>query len=396
MAVRNKVLKRIDTFWDEAVTPAKKSRWSNARNLLMHIGRIDLPNPVVSPNSHYFAGTQFYWDTYFTVLGLLEAKKIELAKGMVDNLLYLHKKFGFIPARNSLTSIGRTQPPFLTRMAWEIYAHDKDNDWLDAVMKVAQDEYLHTWNNERRLHETGLNTYNPWFAKKILTAYESGWDVSSRFAGGRTNVVPVDLNCLLYRYERDIEAWCKLRKRNKEAVTWRRRAVQRQKNITEYFWNEKAGFFFDFDSSQNSTDTFWSLAGFYPLWAGVATKAQAAQSVKQLRKFKQPHGISTSQEDKWQRRQWDHPNNWPPLQMIMIDGLRLYGYKKQAHVLSEQWLELVESVYKKTGELWEKYDVVSGDVGLSGRYPTQPGFAWTCGVHLRLMRYVHQNNSKQS
>lgn len=394
MSARKKVLQRIEAFWEEAQTPAKKLRWSNARNLLMHIGRIDVPNKIVSPNNDYFAGTQFYWDTYFTVIGLLEAGKTELAKGMVDNLVYLYKKFGFVPARNSLTSIGRSQPPFLTRMAWEVYTVDRDDAWLDEVMEIAQKEYLHTWNNEQRFDDTtGLSRYRPWTLQKLLTTYESGWDVSSRFALGRTEVIPVDLNCLLYRYEKDIEAWCKLRKKPKEATTWSRRAEQRRRNIIEYCWDGSEGFFFDYDSEKKETDTLFTLAGFFPMWAGLATPMQARKCVKNLDRFKQSYGISTTQEDKWQRRQWDHPNSWPPLQLILVEALQKYGFKTEAQAATKQWLTLVEDVYKDTGELWEKYDVVGSREGVSGRYPTQSGFAWTCGVYLRLMRHVKQDRN---
>lgn len=386
--LRRNVLKKIDSFWDEALANNSSLKSRGLRNLIMQLGRIKLPYPAVSPNSRYFAGTQYYWDTYFTVIGLLESGKINLAEGMVDNLLFLYDKFGHVPARNSLTSIGRSQPPFLTRMAWEVYAATHNDKWLDKVMKIAQQEYLHTWNNQRRFDsDTGLSRYRPWLFKRSLTTYESGWDVSSRFALGKTCIIPVDLNCLLYRYEKDIEAWCILRKRPKEAITWSRRAEQRRRNIIEYCWDGTEGFFFDYNSDNKSTEQLWTLAGFFPLWAGIATKRQAAKCVANLKKFQQSYGISTTQEDKWQRRQWDHPNSWPPLQMILIDGLIKYGYSEQANKATKEWLELVEDIYKNTGELWEKYDVVSGAPGLPGRYPTQTGFAWTNGVYLRLLRY---------
>lgn len=390
-----KILNYIDNFWADAVTPAHKSKWGSARNSFMHVGRIKLPNRVISPNYEYFAGTQFYWDTYFTVIGLLEADKTELARGMVDNLLFLYRKFGFIPASNTLRSIGRSQPPFLTRMAFEVYAKTKDDGWLDEVMKIAQEEYLHCWNNDRRFdRQIGLSRYAPWKLKKFLTTYESGWDVSSRFADGKSEVIPIDLNCLLYRYEKDIEAWCQLRKRTKEALTWKRRAAQRLGNVNEFCWNDKVGFFFDYNAETKQMDTLFTLAGFFPLWAGLATKKQASKCVANLSRFQQSYGVSTTEEIAWQGRQWDHPNSWPPLQLLLIEGLRKYDYMKLADKETKKWLQLVQRVFTKTGQIWEKYNIVDGEVGVSARYPTQPGFAWTIAVYLRLVRYSNRDSKK--
>lgn len=387
MPGNKKLLRYIDRFWDSALTTHHQTSWGSPRNLVMHLGRIDLPHDIVSPNNEYFAGTQYYWDSYFTIIGLLEAGKIETAKGMVDNLVFLYGKFGFIPARNSYLSVGRSQPPLLTRMAWEVYAKTKDDLWFDEVIKVAQKEYLHTWNSERRFDkQTGLSRYRPWALRKILTTYESGWDVSSRFAHGQTHLLPVDLNCLLFRYEKDIEAWCKLRKKKKEAVTWQRRAEQRRSNLLEYCWDKRRDFFFDYNTKVGAVDGYWTLAGFFPLWAGIATRAQAAKCVANLDRFKQAHGVATSDELPGALRQWDYPNSWAPLQLILVEGLEKYGYRKDASELTKQWLKLVEGVFAKTHQIWEKYDVVNGDVGKRGRYPTQSGFAWTIGVYLRLRR----------
>ena len=386
----------ITAYWDEARVKPRVSKWGTARNLLMHIGLIRLPHPTVSPNNGYFAGTQYYWDSYFTILGLIDAGKQDIAKGMVDNLLFLFQKFGYMPARNSLTSIGRTQPPFLTRMAWEVYESGAaDQDWLNEVMTIAELEYQNVWCSGRRLHgDSGLSRYRPRFLKKILTVYESGWDVSSRFALGRTSVLPVDLNCLLYQYEKDIAAWYQIQSKDSIAKSWSEKATSRACSITAYFWDEESGFFYDFDTVSNKRDELKTLAGFFPLWCGAATKAQAEASIEHLSTFEQPYGLTTTEKVPWNRRQWDYPNAWPPLQLILIDGLRNYGYREKARSLTTGWLKLQENVYKKTGKMWEKYDVVRGRKGKRGRYPTQAGFSWTNGVYLRLLKYNHQDNHK--
>lgn len=381
------ILEYIDNYWDQALFVPKGLSIGNPRNLLLHFGRIKLPNAAIAPNHLYFAGSQYYWDSYFTILGLVDSGRGELAKGMVDNLIYLYKRFGLVPARNSLTSLGRTQPPYLSSMIWEVYdSGAASEEWLDQSMRFAISEYEKVWNKgQRAIKKLRLNRYQPRYLRKLLTVYESGWDVSSRFAHGRTKLIPVDLNCLLYKYEIDVLAWAKLRGDAKMIKTWKARARNRQLAIEKYLWDKRTGFFYDYDLETEQQDTFKTVAAFFALWCGVASLEQAEKCRHQLKYFEQNWGLTTTEKIVWKHRQWDYPNGWPPLEYIVIRGLRNYNFHEDADRLTKKWLDLQIKVFHQTGQLWEKYDVVRGRIGKRGRYPTQPGFAWTNGVFLRLL-----------
>lgn len=382
-----KVLDYIDKYWQQVEFGQQKRRWTGIRNLLLWPGNINLPNQSISPNHKYFSYTQYYWDTYFTVIGLVVQNKTELAKGMVDNLCFLFSKFGLIPARNTWLSLGRTQPPFLTRMAFEVYdAGGADETWLHRVLEVAEKEYNRVWTYGQRYHKpSGLSLFQPKHLRKLLTTYESGWDVSTRFALGKTHILPVDLNCLLYQYEIDFKRAARIKGDKKEAKFWQEKAQARQKQIDKYFWSKRKGFYFDNDLKAKRVGTLKTLAGFYPLWCQTATKAQARNAVKHLKDFEFDGGLAIVEKTPWLHRQWDYPNGWPPQQFIVITGLRNYGFHKEADRLTRKWLDLNLKIFEQTGELWEKYDVVKGEIGLSGRYPTQPGFAWTNAIFVRLL-----------
>lgn len=374
----------IEDYWQASLTPAGGATFGGKRNLVMHFGQIKLPNAIISPNDSYFAGTQFYWDTYFTILGLVDTKRLDLAKGMVDNLCYLYDKFGLVPARNSWTSIGRTQPPFLTRMAFEIYAHTGEEAWLDKVMAYTQREYETVWTSGHRLESTsGLSRYSPKYLRGRLAVFESGWDMSSRFQTGQP-ILPVDLNCLLYQYENDFLKWAKIKKDKIAQARWRSAKKNREELINKYFWDEKTGFFYDYNQKNGQHTGLKTLAGFYPLWCGAASKEQARQCLEQLKAFEQAGGLTTTEKISKTTKQWDYPNGWAPLQLIVIEGLINYEFNKDAKRLKEKWLLCNQKVFQKTGKLWEKYDVANYDVGRPGRYPTQSGFAWTNGVFIRL------------
>ncbi len=77
---------------------------------------IDLPFPYTTPCiqgvGHY--SFFFYWDTYFTNLGLLLSGHAEMAKNNIQNMLWLIRRQGFMPNHVGLTN--RSQAPYLCRM----------------------------------------------------------------------------------------------------------------------------------------------------------------------------------------------------------------------------------------------------------------------------------------
>lgn len=380
-----KCLSYIERFWGQAT-------FSFPRDNRVHFG---LPNKFVSPNSSRFGRDQFYWDSYFIILGLAAAGRIKLAKGMVDNFVFIFNKLGFIPVRNIFNSLVISQPPFLTSMALEVFEHAPDKKWLARVAATAAQELGDYWQDKfstdeqwpKHLLKSGLSRYAGSYRTSFLAEYESGWDDTSRFDDRCLDFAPVDLNCLLYKYEKNLaEIYARLGSKTKQKF-FRSAAKKRQAAINKYCWREKEGFFFDYDDKKKKTDKFHSLAGFYPLWSGLASKQQAAKAVKNLKKFETAFGLANTQKEKLKKpfRQWDYPNGWPNQQWIVIKGLLNYGYREDAERLAKKWLDLNLKIFQQSGKLWEKYDVARGRIGLADeRYKTQAGFGWTNAVFLRL------------
>lgn len=387
-----KCLYYIEKYWGKATFSLKKDTRE-------HLG---LPNPFVSPNASKFNKDQFYWDSYFIILGLVVSRRVKLAKGMIDNFVHLYDRLGFIPVRNFFINLAISQPPFLTSMILEVYECDHDKQWLKKVAVVAEDELLNYWQDgfERKdkwpkhCFSNGLSHYAGSYRTSFLAEYESGWDETSRFFGRALDFATVDLNSLLYKYEVDLALIHKILGNKEKQRKFLKVATSRKKKMSDFFWNRKKGFFFDHDEINKKQSSFWSLAGFYPLWAGVASREQAARVRANLKKFEMSFGLANTGSKKLLSpfRQWDYPNGWPNQQWIVIKGLLNYGYKEDALRLAEKWLDLNVGVFEKTGKLWEKYDVVKGDIGLEEkRYETQSGFGWTNGVFLRLYEIIKDN-----
>lgn len=374
----------ISSYWE-------KIKFNHPHDKGKHLG---LPNSFISPNNEIFRKDQFYWDSYFVILGLVDAGKIKLAKGMVENFIYLLNRFSIIPMRNRYYNLGTSQPPFLTSMAFEIFQVDKDLDWLIEVMKAAEKEMQKYWMNdkltEKHITPEHLSRYCDHYITHLGAEHESGWDMTSRFHDRCLDYLPVDLNTLLYKYETDISKAYILAGKRKSAEKYRQKAEQRQQKINELMWDEKSCFFLDYNFKTHEPNHFKSVAGFYPLWAQLASAEQAALIVqKTLPEFEFEGGITNTQTKGLSpdRKQHDHPNGWPHQQWIVIRGLLNYGYKTEAERLAMKWVDMNARVFKETGKFWEKYNVVSCDVSVenSDRYILQSGFGWTNAVFLRLV-----------
>lgn len=398
---------------------------------------IALPQHYIVPGGRF--REIYYWDSYFTMLGLQASGRIDMIQHMVDNFSYLIEKIGYIPNGNRTYFLGRSQPPFFSLMI-KLLSEEKQrtvlqDDELDPLAKYlpslekeydfwmnGSGELTATYNaNHRvvRMQDGSLlnrywdefNTPRPEAYKEdvelshqsnqlpenlfrhLRAAAESGWDFSSRwfkdvnrFASiHTTDIIPVDLNCLLYQLETTLSEGYELLGNGIKSVRYLTLAHQRKAAIKKYCWNEEQKFFFDYDFCEQKQKEHLTLAAVFPLFFKIATADQALCVEKILRdKFLKPGGMTTTLSHSGQ--QWDAPNGWAPLQWIVYIGLLNYGYNNLAQMLKTNWITTNRKVYNQTGKMTEKYDVWndSGEAS-GGEYPNQDGFGWTNGVFLAML-----------
>lgn len=373
-------LEYIENYWKAVTTHHPTDKF-------VHIG---LPNKFISPNDDIFKNDQFYWDSFFTIIGLVRCGREQLAKNIVDNFLFLQKRFNIIPMRNRYYNLGTSQIPFLTSMIREVFEVTNDKRWLTKAMKSAEQELETYWMNksltEVHLVHRGLSRYCDHYITHLGAEHESGWDMTSRFHNHCLDYLPVDLNSALFRYETDLAEYYSKKGQRRVANEYFRQAEKRRKTMVGLMWNAKKGFFFDYDYRHKRQSNFYSIAGFYPLWARLATHVQARKVVQNLHHFEHKGGLANTLEThSAEYKQHDYPNGWPPQQWIVIRGLLNYGFNDDARRLAKKYLDLNKKVFSKTKRLWEKYDVVNSSVGKSDRYPTQSGFAWTNAIFIGLL-----------
>lgn len=389
---------------------------------------IPLPHPYIVPGGRF--REIYYWDSYFTMLGLQHSKYENLIRDMADNFSFLIDKNGYIPNGNRTYYLSRSQPPFYSLII-QLLAENNKKEILVKYLPYLEKEY-NFWMSGTDSLNKGRNSYqrvvkvsnkvllNRYWDNKplprpesykedvklllqssgkdsslfsnIRAACESGWDFSSRWFEDETNlasiqttdIIPVDLNCLLYHLELTIAEAYQFSGNISLAKHYYRLAKNRKCSILNYCWNKKAKYFMDYNFYKKTSTNTKSLAGVYPLYFKISTSKQSAM-VKQeiMENFLQEGGLVTTLNNT--HEQWDWPNGWAPLQWMVVKSFINYGYTKEAHDIASRWLRLNTEVYKKTGKMLEKYNVVNTEIeGGGGEYPLQDGFGWTNGVYIKM------------
>jgi alpha,alpha-trehalase len=223
---------------------------------------------------------------------------------------------------------------------------------------------------------------------------ESGFDPSFRFgpfSGATHHYAPVCLNSLLYRYERDLSHLAHLLANPKDAFRWDRRSKARNAAIQRYLWRPKEGVFADFDFTHAKASSYAYITSLYPLWAGVATREQAAEIEKKLNVFERPGGLSMSSTNTG--TQWDEPFGWAPTNWIAVAGLETMGFHADAARIAKEFDATVDAGFARDGTIREKYNVVSRSSNVqvtTGYKQNEIGFGWTNSVYLKMKQVAER------
>jgi len=420
----------IDSLWD-VLTRHPRQHPPNASIL-------PLPNAYVVPGGRF--AELYYWDSYFTMLGLAESGRCDLLSSMADNFAYLIDTYGHVPNGNRTYYLSRSQPPVFALMV-ELF---EDKGVCKAV------EYLPRLRKEYNFWMAGAEEMRPgdarghcvclddgsilnryWderdtpreesYREDVLTARKSprpahhvyrelragaasGWDFSSRWCDGTelctirtTSILPVDLNAFLYKLERQICLLNHAVGQRKQAEKFQQRAAQRKAAIDRMLWSDKAGAYLDYDWQRDEPREALTSATAAPLFIGLASREQAHRTASALRdRLLREGGLGTSELDSGE--QWDKPNGWAPLQWMAIRGMR--NYEIDADDIACRWLRTVGTLYKKESKLVEKYVVThdgeDAEGGCGGEYPLQDGFGWTNGVTRRLLQDDPRNEANEA
>lgn len=442
----------VSEHYEMPTTPATGFVTDTTRSMKEHMVNLwpvltrkpDQYNPLSSliplPNDYIVPGGRFreiyYWDSYFTLEGLMLSGQEEMAKNMVDNFSFLIDSIGFIPNGNRNYYLGRSQPPFYALMVNRLA--DENRDLYISYLPYLEKEYSFWMSESEILSESNqaakrvvrmpdgsiLNRYWDNYAsprpesfkedfelgheltgdaqvkmyRDLRAGAESGWDYTSRwFADGEnlstihtTDIIPVDLNSLMYFLELKIAQGYNWSGDLDKAKEYLDKADSRKTAILKWLWDEEDAFFIDYDFVAGQKTEVLSLAAAFPLYFNIADKNQGKKTLEKLNSdFLKDGGFVTTLNETGQ--QWDAPNGWAPLQWITINAFYNYNQGEIGNDAAERWLKRNQSVYKATGKMMEKYDVLNTSLlAGGGEYPLQDGFGWTNGVALALQKILEE------
>ena len=428
-APREEIRAHVDRLWAALTRSPQEPRGADSH--------LRLDTRYVVPGGRF--REMYYWDSYFTMVGLQTSGRDDLVADMVENFAGLIDRYGHIPNGSRSYYLSRSQPPYFAAMV-ELQATREganalvkrlpqlENEyrfWMEGaeslaagaahrrVVRLSDGSLLNrywddlatprdeAWIEDR---ETARSSQRPEAEvyRDLRAAAESGWDFSSRWlADGKTlgtihttDFLPVDLNSLLYQLEMTIARGCKAAARadcNREMLD---HARARKASMVRLMWDEKRGAFVDFDWRNRKRSERLTAATASPLFVDLASRKQAQRVARTIRaSLLMPHGLASTVEATGQ--QWDAPNGWAPLQWIAIDGLRRHGQGDLARDISARWVAENARVYCMTGKLVEKYNVNEAGAGAGGEYPVQDGFGWTNAVLIKLLEIYPELGRKR-
>lgn len=382
---------------------------------------IGVPYKYTVPSPEGMFQEMYYWDTFFTNEGLILEGRTDLAKCNTDNMLYLVGRFGCMLNGTRTWFIGRTQPPYLSMMIRRIYEETGDKEWLLGAYAALLKEY-EFWQTTH-MTPCGLNRYGGDFPDalseemavigaertgmdisgisaedRLKLGYdfaaeaESGWDFNPRFENRCGDFCPLDLNANLYGYECNFAFFSEELGLGDED-RWNRAAEQRKALIYKFCGPDSDGMFYDYDYVGKCTSKVVSGAVFSLLFNGLVSERDGRKLAKAaLQKLEYGHGISVCEAGDYQwNYQWSYPNAWAPITYLAIVGLDRYGLERQARRIASKYVSSIISIYGQTGKLWEKYNVVKGDIDVNNEYEMPEMLGWTAGVFVYSADYLQEN-----
>ena len=372
-------------------------------------GDYTVPKPYISPSIGGIYTDLFYWDVYFTDLGLLEDGFIEQVENNLDNMAYFIDTLGYMPNANTL--LDRSQPPLFCSSVYDYYVYKKDKSVIEKYLPYIRKEYefwqtyrktkygLHNFltngdEEMKMIHYRGLS--DRVFEKRekreeqlalatdIMAIAESGLDFNMRFRTKRSKIdasafLHLDLNCFLYEMETKAAQMAEIIGENPEP--FKTNAIERKALIEKYFYDKSQGIYLDCNVVDGGFSEIISAVSAYPYAYGISQDKEGMKKILALLEYE--HGVTPTPyrgEDIYY--QWDYPCAWPAATYLIYKALKEIGLLDDAKRIAKKYMHTIDEEFKKSGRLWEKYDAVQGGIGFSTEYDTPEMMGWTAGVYV--------------
>jgi alpha,alpha-trehalase len=355
-----------------------------------------LPFPYSSGGGSVGSFPEMYgWDAHFINLGLFAHDRTDIVRWNILDQLAMIERFGKVLNGNRTFYETRGQPPLLAMSVEKYLEVKKDDDELALLAyPLLERSYTGYWNAPAHRTPIGLSTCRDGGTgidsdNELASEAESGLDFTPIFGGDIRHCVPIHLNCALMRQAQVLGSLAARFGWKDKAARWQKEALTRAWLINHYCWDEKEGCYFEYDYVRQTRLPYYSLNAYWPLWIGIASKAQAARVIDHLHLFDHAYGLTFTDKkypeihSEFNALEWAYPESWPQQQVVVGQALERYGSAERARAISRRYMANVIATWEKTGLTWERYDgVVGGHNVPVERDPAQPlhGFSSASAV----------------
>uniref|UniRef100_A0A7E4VWB3 Trehalase n=1 Tax=Panagrellus redivivus TaxID=6233 RepID=A0A7E4VWB3_PANRE len=398
---------------------------------------IPVPNPFVVPGGRF--REMYYWDSFFTIKGLLASQMFDTVRGMIANMGHLIDTYGYIPNGNRIYYLNRSQPPLLTWCVDAYYQRTGDLEFVRQAMPWLEKEMAFFTTNRRihqadwkvplyRFHVVATGPRPESYREDvecadhiaeapgklrlwgdIMAAAESGRDFSARWFNSEgphagqmgstrtSSILPVELNSIICGNLRTFSEFYNLLGNSEAAAKTMNEFQDMRETMHQVFWNEEVGSWFDYDLDAGKHVADFFDTNLFPMFAGCVHEgfdpSRIVGYLEHAGVLNFPGGVPTSLIPSGQ--QWDFPNAWAPTTWVIIQGLRRCGADDLAKNIAAKWTKKNFNMSRNNGgRMFEKYNVATQcykAAGGGGEYELQEGFGWTNGVILDLLlTYSHE------
>ncbi len=370
---------------------------------------IQVPYPYSIPCANGAFQEMYYWDTYFTNKALFALGRGEQAVHNIRNIGYMVDTYGKMLNGTRTFYLNRSQPPFFGCMIEDALRYTPHLLGVEEAFVWLEKEYAF-WQAKRST-PVGLNAYACDFTEEeagdILDIYsrrtgitlakteenyrhvygecESGWDFSPRFSSACADHCAIDLNSLLYKDERLLGEWATTLGYAEKAAYYKQKAEERRAKILQYCY--KDGILYDYNYKTGVCSKVVSCAALFAYWLGVDCDKGAFE--RTLARLEGEYGVYACDDDNG-GYQWSKPNSWAPLNWVAVAAASALGERQTEVRLAKKYVGAIEKIFAETGNLWEKYNGISGNLDVASEYGTPPMLGWTAGVYLDLLQIAKE------
>ncbi len=351
-----------------------------------------------SYNYEWFNGF-WSWDSWKHAVAIAHYDT-ELAQNQIKAMYHFQNEDGMIADcvyRDTIIENHNwrdTKPPLSAWAIWEVFQKSKDQEFLEELFPKLE-KYHNWWYKFRDFNKNGLCEYGSTDASLIAAKWESGMDNAIRFDevkivsngphGGTMNFESVDLNSYLCLEKNYLAKIAKQFGALEKSEKYLKDAESLKKQIQEKFYDKDTGWFYDLNLETNALVQVMGPEGWIPLWTEIATEEQAEKvrtTMLDSSKFAThiPFPTVTADHPKFKPMNgyWRGPV-WLDQAYFAIEGLRIYGYEKEALNFSTQLFDRLEGLKNADGPIRENYHPITGK-GLESNH-----FSWSAAHLLMLL-----------